>query len=106
MFCSLLNQFCYQCQLIRKGLTTNEDIREKWSEGNPFDKGCDTNCKTFCCLSKGRSVMKKIKDRILSKGFKAQNYEGRANSQQCKIKASNGLVGQQKQKKIQNYELT
>ena len=37
---------CYHGRLACKGMTTNEEIRQKYAE-NPFDEGCKGNCKAF-----------------------------------------------------------
>jgi len=47
---------CLQCYLITIGATTNELIRKKWDDGNPFNLGCFKNCEEFCCGSVGPNI--------------------------------------------------
>lgn len=39
---------CYHGKLGCAGQTTNEEIRGKYGNGNPYDEGCKKNCNTFC----------------------------------------------------------
>ena len=41
---------------IVAGVTTNEEVRGKWSYTNPYDNGCYENFKAFCCSSAGPSI--------------------------------------------------
>jgi energy-converting hydrogenase Eha subunit G len=37
----------YHGKLACSGITTNEEIRGKYNDMNPFDEGCSGNCKAF-----------------------------------------------------------
>ncbi len=38
-----------QWRYVCAGVTTNEAVRGRWTQGNPFDKGCWQNCRDFYC---------------------------------------------------------
>ena len=46
--CSVFGLFCFHCKLAGCGETTNEELRGKFAQGNPFDEGCTRNWKVFC----------------------------------------------------------
>ena len=37
----------YHGKLVCTGITTNEEIRDKFSDDNPYDLGCPGNCRAF-----------------------------------------------------------
>ena len=39
--------FCYHTRLAFKGITTNEAMRGKHKEHNPYSKGCLGNCRAL-----------------------------------------------------------
>eukprot|EP00826_Nyctotherus_ovalis_P005478 TRINITY_DN11237_c0_g1_i2.p1 TRINITY_DN11237_c0_g1~~TRINITY_DN11237_c0_g1_i2.p1 ORF type:complete len:139 (-),score=18.16 TRINITY_DN11237_c0_g1_i2:106-522(-) len=44
--------------LIFAGATTNEIIRGRWDDANPFNLGCCRNCAEFCCRDRGPSIIR------------------------------------------------
>jgi len=42
---------------IARGVTGNEDIRNKWKGRNPYDMGCLKNYKNFLCKPIGPSIL-------------------------------------------------
>lgn len=42
---------------IARGITANEDLRDKWKGKNPYDRGCLRNFKNFCCKEIGPSIL-------------------------------------------------
>ena len=40
---------CYHTGLAVRGATTNEELRGKFGkDGNPYNEGCQKNCRAFC----------------------------------------------------------
>ncbi len=60
LFCSSSGLLCGNCYFIVKGVTTNEMIRGRWDEFNPFDAGCRKNCGAFFCRSLGPSIIDRL----------------------------------------------
>ena len=48
MICCVGGLSCYHSRLACLNLTTNEEIRNRYPNGNPHDQGFRANCRVFC----------------------------------------------------------
>ena len=48
IICCVGGLFIFHAINACKNVTTNEEIRGKVVNGNPYDKGCKRNCREFC----------------------------------------------------------
>lgn len=58
---------CYHGKLAAGGQTTNEEMRGKYSNGNPYDEGCRQNCRIFCHSGTSRIYSEHYSTEELSK---------------------------------------
>jgi hypothetical protein len=52
--CCVGGMSCYHGKLAWSGQTTNEELRGKYNNGNPYDEGCRRNCSAFCSSGTSR----------------------------------------------------
>jgi hypothetical protein len=58
---------CYHGKLAAGGQTTNEEMRGKYGNGNPYDEGCHKNCRTFCQSGTSRIYSEDYDSEAISK---------------------------------------
>lgn len=54
MLLSVLFMAVAHCYIALSGQTTNEDLRGKLRDGNPYNQGVTANCRSFCSSKKSR----------------------------------------------------
>jgi len=55
--CSSTAMLCSNLYYIGRGVTTNEQVRKKWNDNNPYDLGYCNNCLDFFCRNNGLSIL-------------------------------------------------
>ncbi len=68
--CITITMLCSQWVYIMNGVTTNEEVRDKWKDDdNPYDNGCWANCSEFYCGEAGPSIDQRAKSVGLDRSF-------------------------------------